>query len=737
MADRALVVGSTGLVGRAVSAALESNGWDVVGTSRSASMAGLQPLDIRDRQAVARLLAEVKPKITLLPAAMTDVDGCERDPATAQAVNVDGARHVAESAAAMRSSLVYYSTDFIFDGIAGPYSEDSDPNPVSVYGTTKLAAEQLIQAVGSDHLIIRTTVVYGWDRGSKNFAMQVWRQLSNGEQILVPSDQLGTPTLADYLGEVTVRLLEVGRRGIINVAGKDRLSRANFARRLARSFGLDAQLVVDVPTAASVQFARRPLEAGLLTEGLASALHTEPMNLDEALRRVRRHWRADTHVPTGGGAAASSRATVLKDEILDKVREYYLVAHAEPEFRPFASRVPYSGRVYGPEELVNVVSAGLDFWLTLGPWGEQFERSLRRRLGARDVVLVNSGSSANLTAVTALMAPQLENRMRPGDEVITPAVTFPTTLTPLLQNGLVPVLVDCDLGTYNARPELIADAIGARTRAILVPHTLGNPCDLVTLTELAQEHGLFLIEDSCDALGGTFDGKPVGTFGDLATLSFYPAHHITMGEGGAVIVNRPRLARVVRAVRDWGRDCWCAPGESNTCGKRFGWQLGDLPEGYDHKYVYSNIGYNLKPTDMQAAIGVAQLERLDHFVESRRRNFAALFEGLQPFQDRVILPRWDPRAEPSWFGFPITVGPEIQRRVLVQWLEEANIETRQLFGGNILKQPAFLDAPVRVHGELANTDRVVQDTFFVGVYPGLQTEMIDFVLERFCAFFAR
>jgi CDP-6-deoxy-D-xylo-4-hexulose-3-dehydrase len=333
------------------------------------------------------------------------------------------------------------------------------------------------------------------------------------------------------------------------------------------------------------------------------------------------------------------------------------------------------------------------------------------------------------------MSHKLEEPLRAGDEVITPAATFPTTLAPQLQNGLVPVLVDCELGTYNIDAGLIEAALSPRTRAIMVPHTLGNPADLDRICQIAEKHHLYLIEDTCDALGSTFNGRPAGSFGDLATISFYPAHHITMGEGGAVISNKARYGSIVRSIRDWGRDCWCAPGESNTCGKRFGWQLGELPTGYDHKYSYTHLGYNLKPTDMQAAIGVAQLERLDDFVARRRANFDQLYEGLRPYEDRLLLPSFDPRARPSWFGFPITVREGIQRRALVQWLEDANIETRELFGGNILKQPAFREAAVRVYGELRNTDRVLRDTFFIGVYPGLDARMIEFVIDRFGTFF--
>ena len=362
---------------------------------------------------------------------------------------------------------------------------------------------------------------------------------------------------------------------------------------------------------------------------------------------------------------------------------------------------------------------------------------MRRFFDAHDFVFVNSGSSANLTAVLALMSGQLDEPLRPGDEVITPAVTFPTTVTPLVHSGLVPVFVDCELGTYNINPSLLEDARSAKTRAIMVPHTLGNPCDLDVIGQFARRHRLALIEDACDALGATYRGKLVGTFGDLGTLSFFPAHQMTTGEGGGVIVNRPRLSRIVRSVRDWGRDCWCAPGESNTCGRRFGWQLGALPRGYDHKYTYTNLGYNFKATDLQAAIGVAQADRLTDFIEARRRNFQRLYRALEPYQEHLLLPRHLPEAAPSWFAFPITVQQSLARTELVQWLERANIETRHVFGGNLLRQPAYQRIRARVAGALETADRIMRDTFFIGVYPGLTDEMLSFVEEQFAAFFAQ
>ncbi|MBI3551262.1 MAG: lipopolysaccharide biosynthesis protein RfbH [Elusimicrobia bacterium] len=464
-------------------------------------------------------------------------------------------------------------------------------------------------------------------------------------------------------------------------------------------------------------------------------LGTEPWDLKDSLNRFRRHWRGDTHsvVPK---KQVSGEAESLRREILDKVSKYYELAHKPKPFVPYKTRVQYSGRTFGPEEMTALADSALDFWLTMGPYGELFESKMKRFFKSADFLAVNAGSTANLTAVMTLTSKQLEGRLKPGDEVITPAVTFPTTLTPLVHAGLIPVFVDCEVGTYNINPNLIAKAVSKKTRAIMVPHTLGNPCDLDALTDLAKKKGLWLVEDNCDALGATFRRKLTGTFGDLATLSFYPAHHITMGEGGGVIVNNPRLSRIARSVRDWGRDCWCAPGESNTCGRRFGWELGELPKGYDHKYIYSNLGYNFKPTDMQAAVGAAQADRIGDFVAARRRNFQTLYDGLKRYERQLILPRWDPRAEPSWFAFPITVMGGITRRQLVAHLENANIETRELFGGNILKQPAFLGIKARVSGKLPETDRIMRDTLFIGVYPGITDEMIAFMLKTFDEFFA-
>ncbi len=441
----------------------------------------------------------------------------------------------------------------------------------------------------------------------------------------------------------------------------------------------------------------------------------------------------------------SKDADGLKTEILEMVRTYFHAAHQRPSFSPGKSRINYSGRVYDEREMVNLIDASLDFWLTAGPYADKFENGMQRFFGSNDFVAVNSGSAANLLMVATLCSRELKSFLReddplplvPGDEVITPAVTFPTTLAPVIQNGLVPVFVDCEPGNYNVDPLQVEGAVGPRTRAIFVPHTLGFPCDMDALKAIADRHRLWLLEDGCDALGATYDGQLAGTFGAMSSLSFYPAHQMTMGEGGGVVINHPRLKKTARSIRDWGRDCWCDPGVSNTCGKRFEWQLGELPFGYDHKYIYSNIGYNLKPTDLQAAIGLAQLEKVPLFVGRRRHNFRRLYEGLRSLQEYLLLPQIDSKSNPSPFGFPITVQPGTDRARLIRWLEDRNIETRLVFGGNILRQPGYMDIQRRIHGALTGSDRIMRDTFFVGVYPGLTDEMIDYVIEQFSSYFRK
>ena len=428
----------------------------------------------------------------------------------------------------------------------------------------------------------------------------------------------------------------------------------------------------------------------------------------------------------------------LKKQILGLVEQYSALQYAEKSFTAGTDVIPPSGKIIGAGELKNMVEASLDGWLTAGRFNEAFEQRLGSFLGAKHVLTTNSGSSANLLAFSALTSPQLGDRaIKPGDEVISVAAGFPTTVNPILQYGAVPVFVDVHIPTYNIDPELIEAAISDKTKAIMLAHTLGNPYDLTKIVHIAKKYNLWLVEDCCDALGSTYDGKLVGSFGDIGTLSFYPAHHITMGEGGAVFTNNSDLKRIIESFRDWGRDCYCQPGKDNTCGKRFGWQLGTLPFGYDHKYTYSHLGYNLKISDMQAACALAQMDRLPGFVEVRKRNFNILKDRLKTCEEFLILPEATTGSDPSWFGFPITIrdGAGVARVDLLKYLDQYKVGTRLLFAGNLTRQPYFKDHTHRVSGDLTNTDKVMNNTFWVGVYPGLNEDMLSFIVEKIEAFF--
>jgi CDP-6-deoxy-D-xylo-4-hexulose-3-dehydrase len=425
-----------------------------------------------------------------------------------------------------------------------------------------------------------------------------------------------------------------------------------------------------------------------------------------------------------------------RESILNDVRSFARDSLQRAPFVAGETAVPVSGKVLDADDIAALVDASLDGWLTAGRFHPLFERALARYVGSRSALFVNSGSSANLVALSGLTSPKLGKRaLKPGDEVITVAAGFPTTVNPIIQNGMRPVVVDVDLRTYDALPNMLREAVSSKTRAIMMAHTLGNPFDVDTVRELCDEHGLWLIEDSCDALGSTYDGQRTGSFGDTATLSFYPAHHITTGEGGAVFVKSPLVRKQVESFRDWGRDCYCETGHDNTCQKRFDWQLGDLPRGYDHKYIYSHIGYNLKATDIQAALGLSQLTKIDDFVAARKRNFAHLSSRLAGVEG-LILPQATPKSDPSWFGFPITLDPEhpVDRNLLLRFLDDRKIGTRLIFAGNLTKQPAYRNTDFRIVGELTNTDIIMNRAFWVGVYPGLTPEMIDFVADSIIEF---
>ena len=427
----------------------------------------------------------------------------------------------------------------------------------------------------------------------------------------------------------------------------------------------------------------------------------------------------------------------IRNKIMELISQYAEDVHSKKPFIPGKSSIPVSGRVFGGKEIQMLVSASLDFWLTTGRFNEGFEKRLGKFLGVKFVITTNSGSSANLLALSSLTSEQLgEKSLKPGDEVITVAAGFPTTVNPILQNNLIPIFIDVQIPSYVIDENLIEENITKKTKAIMIAHTLGNAFNIKKITDIARKHNLWLIEDCCDALGTTYDEKFVGTFGDLSTLSFYPAHHITMGEGGAVLTNNPQLKRIVESFRDWGRDCYCPTGKSNTCGKRFEWKLGDLPFGYDHKYTYSHVGYNLKITDMQAAIGLAQLDRLPEFIKIRKENFELLYSGLSSFEKFLILPSSSENCKPSWFGFPITVKDNIpfSRESLVNYLASKLVDTRPIFAGNLIKQPYFKNKIFRTSKTLSNTDKIMNQSFWIGVFPGLSKDMLEYTIKQFETF---
>lgn len=424
----------------------------------------------------------------------------------------------------------------------------------------------------------------------------------------------------------------------------------------------------------------------------------------------------------------------IKQEIFQLVKKYHEEVFGNEKFIPGESYVPVSGKVFDHYEMNNILESALDGWFTTGRFNDSFEKELAKFINTKRVITVNSGSSANLLALATLTAEELgERAIKAGDEIISVAASFPTTINPALLYGVIPVFVDVDIPSYNIDVKKIQDAITPKTKAIIIAHTLGNPFNVSAVSEIAKKNNLWLIEDCCDALGAKHNGKHVGTFGDLATLSFYPAHHITMGEGGAIFTNNSKLVKIIESFRDWGRDCWCASGFDNTCGKRFEWQLGNLPFGYDHKYIYSRLGYNLKITDMQAALGLAQLKKLDQFILHRTRNFEKLKKGLTDLSDKIILPEKSENSEPSWFGFLITVKEKagISRNELIAKLTEAKIATRLLFAGDIRKQPYFKEKKYRVVGDLKNTETILHNTFWIGVTPMINDEMTDYVIDKF------
>lgn len=719
---KVIITGATGLVGSALLKTFSNDpSFKTVGAYFYPEQAGLVYLDITKEDSVRDIFEKEKPDVIVHAAANPNVDFCETNPEETRRTNVVGSEILIKYAKKYGTKFVFLSSDYVFDGKEGPYEEDAEPNPINEYGWQKLEVEKIMQNALDDYIIARTTVVYGWEILGKNFMARLIENNKNKVSTKVPIDQIGSPTYSNNLAQAIKILVEKNKKGIYNITGGEQIDRFEFAKLACKIFGLDEQLIMPITTAELNQKAKRPLLLGLITDKLKKDTGMHIAAPEEGLVLMREENMQDE-----------------RKEIMKLAEKFYKNKYLNKKFIPGQTPVPCAGKVFDEKEICASIDASMDFWLTAGRYAQEFEEKFSKIIGRKYCSLTNSGSSANLLAVSALTSPKLGARqLKPGDEIITVAASFPTTVNPVIQNGLVPVFIDVKLGTYNADERILAEAVTDKTKGIILAHTLGNPFNMDALLALAKKHNLFVIEDCCDALGSTYNGKPLGSFGDISTFSFYPAHHITMGEGGAVATNDALLKKLINSFRDWGRDCWCDTGQDNSCGKRFCWKLGDLPYGYDHKYIYSHIGYNLKITEMQAAIGVAQLEKLPGFIEARKRNFNMLYQALSRFNEWLILPESEQNAEPCWFGFPITVKDNagFTRLDLVNFLEENKIATRALFSGNLIKQPAYAEIKHRVHGTLTNTDKIMNDMFWIGVYPGINAEMMAYIIETFNKFF--
>ena len=750
-----LVTGGTGFIGSHLVRRLLDSGSTVVVLHRPSSNRNrlrevgdqikFARADIRSQAEVARVISEWRPSIVFHLAAQGVTDPYIA-PERAIQNNVEGTLNV------VRAASQHGITRIINTGTCHEYGdmlEGEKAGPRTAYAASKTAAwsfcNMLYYTVGAPVVTLRLFQVYGPGQrdGLIPEAIQAGLRGADfpttaGKQVrdwLYIDDAIEAYLRAAVAPEIEGQTFDIGTGQGIPVS--------DVVNGVFKHFE-DAE-----PIFGALPY--RPGEAWYQVADIADAqdaLGWSPkLTLDAGIMQTINAIReTPVRVEPGAVTVSSIQDTEstpeqdLRGEILDKVDTYYREVHEDKGWEPGLTRVQYAGRVFDAQEMRHMADSVLDFWLTAGRFSEQFEDRLGNFLGLREVIPVNSGSSANLVAMTTLCSPQLRNRpLKPGDEVITPAVTFPTTLAPIIQNQLIPVLIDSQMGNYNIDVNQLGDALSSRTRAIFAPHTLGNPIDMDILMDFARSHELYVIEDNCDALGSRFDGKLTGTFGHMGTSSFYPAHHITLGEGGAVYTNSRRLAKIARTIRDWGRDCWCGyiNPPDGRCGKRFDWELPGM-EGtyYDHRYLFTEVGYNLKLTDPQAAVGVAQLDKLSGFIAKRKRNFDTLFRGLKPLEDFLILPTWSEKADPSWFAFPITVRRDapFTRDDLQRFLEGRNIETRLLFAGNILKQPGYRNINARVIGDLPIADAVMQGTFFVGVYPGLSEPQMEYMLEVFYEF---
>lgn len=717
---RILVTGSSGLVGKCLVEHLRKN-HEVAGLSTSFSPWTDFAADVSDKKAVDVALDAFKPQVIVNCAALTNVDLCESEKGKAKKVNVDGTKNLCEWANRQEpcAKLVQISTDYVYSGESkAPYDEESKTGPQNYYAQTKLLAEKEAQKAKS-HAILRTTSVYGFDPAGKNFLMQL---LECRKKRKIPNDQVSNPTDVSLVCEYVSAVIQKDICGTYLATGPESLDRYAFAKKIIKAFDLEPALFEPARTSELGQKAKRPLNLSTNSKKLQKLAGIAPQSVDSCLQKIK-------------GQMTSAEG--LEKVVMADVERYYDAKASQRKFTLGQNYINAANKVFDSDELQNGTRAVLDCWWTEGRFALEFEKKLASFLGVKFVALTNSGSSSNLLALSTLTSHLLAERaLKPGDEVIAVAAGFPTTVNPIIQLGLVPVFVDVDLETLNINPALIEKAISPKTKAIMIAHTLGNPFDLEKVMAVAKKHGLWVIEDSCDALGAEWDGKKVGSIADIATFSFYPAHQMTMGEGGAVVTSNPLLYRIMCSVRDWGRDCWCKPGKDNTCGCRFSQQHGKLPFGFDHKYVYSHTGYNLKLTDMQVAIGLAQLKKLPGFVAARRQNKEKMLKMLQKHSKYFLFQKPLPKANPCWFGFTITLTKDCPflRIDLVNFLDAKKINTRPVFGGNLTRQPYFERLKYRVASELANTDYVMNSTFWISCDPALTAEKMDYIAAAFDEF---